>query len=141
MDVRRLLLGILLMLIGLALLGVRQGWLPEEIWSRIVDLWPLLLVYWGARMVWRAWQREHSDASQAEASLSMAPPAPPATPPIRRPRRPYEGLVGGTLFLSLGLVMLGAELGWWDWDLLMAAPFLGLGFGMVLRAFLPSSQS
>ncbi len=121
MNMRRFFIGALLVLVGLVLLGVRQGWLPQATWEQIVNLWPLLLVYWGARMIWRAWQKEHSDT----ASLSA---------PRRRSGQPYEGLAGGMLFFALGLAILGAQFGWWTWDVLIAAPFLGLGIGMMLRA-------
>lgn len=128
MDRRRFFVGALLVLVGLILLGVRQGWLPQAIWEQIVNLWPLLLVYVGARMIWRAWQKEHSGSASLESSPS----------PRRRAGQPYEGLAGGMLFFALGLAILGAQFGWWAWNVLIAAPFLGVGVGMMLRAVLAS---
>jgi hypothetical protein len=45
-------------------------------------------------------------------------------------------VVGGTIILGIGIAMLGASAGWWDWSAVGAGALIGLGVGMVLQALL-----
>ena len=65
----RRLTGVLWMLLGAVLIANRLGWLSVRVWA----LWPLLLVFVGARIFWQAFYRPDSQelSGDADAAVSM----------------------------------------------------------------------
>jgi hypothetical protein len=113
----------ILIIIGLSILGVNFGMVPPDIWR----LWPLVLVGLGVWLIWIALTR-----------LKEAVPIPV---PSLRMEGLFKGgrdgsITGGMTLLFMGIGILGASLGWWNWIGAGAALFLGAGLGLLIDAIL-----
>jgi len=47
-------------------------------------------------------------------------------------------LIGATTVLFIGITMLGASAGWWDWRAVGAGALIGAALGMLLQMLLQS---
>ncbi len=139
MKLDRVFWGVLFILGGILLLGVNQGWLPAEVGSRLWSLWPLILVLIGARLLWQSWRGEREEEAIERAGRRLEAAMEQAGERLEAAAE-WQGrggsLVGGSVVLFLGLAMLGATAGWWDWAAVGAAPLIGVGIGLILREFI-----
>ena len=139
MNLGRIFWGLVFLIAGLVLLGVNLGWLPAEVWSRLWTFWPLILVFIGARLLWRYWRGDREEDVLEQAGRRLETAMEEAHERLDSASE-WQGrggsLVGGAVVLLLGLAMLGATAGWWDWAAVGAAPLIGVGIGLILREFI-----